>query len=733
MSARFSHHPTFKTDAPAFLRGEEWASVARDIVTKRYEWPNITILNCLLLLGLHEFGTCQGGRSWSLAGQAFRMAFALQLHKDLEHDPLQPNTPLSFVDREIRRRTMWACFVMDRFISSGTDRPSFIREESLRISLPVKEKNFQLGLPASTENLQGEVPGAPLPEEGLGIDVKDSMGVAAYIVKAIAVWGRAIRHLNQGGKDMDVKQMWEDDSEYAKLVKEAEDLARLLPESLVYNTDNFHQHSTECMVNQFVFLHIVIQQNILFLNRFAVSSPTKDIPTTFVTNAGKKAFEAADRISELLRDSESYLVAAPFTGYAAFLASTVHIFGAFSIGSSVGASSMPNLNINFKYLKKMKQYWGVFDFMTANLREDFVMRSKAKQLGTPPSEAPCSTAIFQYGDWFDHFPHGVSRSDFMDSTIYKQKEEGEDAVLEQKSELQPVGDFLMTAMSPQSKQGSVRSGSVSQKRNKRGSVTESPRNTNNLANSKKRSNSTSSSNHNNSNRKQSHHQLEPLMTSFRPDQFARLQHQGHYPVSATLGDQTSSAVSFADLGGSGQRPGAFVPAPSPILPVTLNSHDPFGSGGGGGGGGHVQGNHQHHQAQNFSASLLSAMRLAPGTLQMDSMLGGYGPAVSQGDLSGAALHELGDWGGGAASAGPAHGSHGGSGSSNSHNHLVVFGHEHDAAVSEPWAGYMNSDDGVDMDVLGGGLGGGMGGDLDPFRMAYNAEAGAHGGLGPGGF
>jgi len=105
VSARFSTHPKLNSN-PNFLRGEEWASLARDIVMRRYEWPNITILTCLLILGLHEFGTCHGGRSWALGGQAIRMAFALQLHKDLEYDPHSSSVQLSFIDREIRRRTM---------------------------------------------------------------------------------------------------------------------------------------------------------------------------------------------------------------------------------------------------------------------------------------------------------------------------------------------------------------------------------------------------------------------------------------------------------------------------------------------------------------------------------------------------------------------------------------------------------------------------------------------------
>ncbi|EXA30271.1 hypothetical protein FOVG_18329 [Fusarium oxysporum f. sp. pisi HDV247] len=87
VATRFTSNRLVNSSGPEFLRGEEWASYARYICTRRYEWPNLTILTCLLILGLHEFGTCQGGRSWALGGQAIRMAFALQLYKDLEYDP----------------------------------------------------------------------------------------------------------------------------------------------------------------------------------------------------------------------------------------------------------------------------------------------------------------------------------------------------------------------------------------------------------------------------------------------------------------------------------------------------------------------------------------------------------------------------------------------------------------------------------------------------------------------
>lgn len=753
MSARFSSHPSLTSSSvPAYKRGEEWASVARDIATKRYEWPNITILNCLIILGLNEFATCQGRRSWSLGGQAIRMAFALQLHKDLDHDPLRPDVPLSFIDREIRRRTMWACFIMDRLNSSGTDRPSFIKEELLRIPLPVKEKNFQLDMPAATENLQGEVPGAPAPEDGQKVDAKDNMGVAAYMVKAISLWGRVMSHLNQGGKDMDVKPIWDADSEYMMLLKEAEELANSLPESLVYNLDNRHLHETESMVNQFFFLHIAIQQNILFLHRFAVNAPKEHPPMAFVTTAGKKSFDAANRISELLNESEPYLISAPFIGYCAFLSSTVHIFGIFSDRPSLVPSARTNLAVNVKFLSKMKRYWGLFDYMGQDLRERYLVcychgerRDKSPKA---PKDAPPSAPIFQYGDWFDRFPHGLPQSDFVDPAIHKQKEKGEDAVLEQKPEMQSVGDFL-NGLSPQSKDGSVRSGSISTSKRKasaakRGSNTNAyPRGSVSSGNNVNHTNNIHPHNNSNNRQKQSHHQLEPVLTNLTPEQIARLQHQGGYPPNVTLGGQSSGATTFAGIGGV-QHPAAYATALSPISPVAVSGHGPFG-----GVHAHAQHQHQHqhphqhpHPHPMYAPDMLALQLGQNGLLQQHPMLGGYGHAGGGGggggggmdgmdgmngmdgmdgmdmDPTGAAaiMDGLSGWDGSdsgavgvtregprgagvaAAVAAAADGPH-------NNPHHTVFGHGHDAGGSTPWflQFSMDAPDVGDVSGLGSGI------------------------------
>lgn len=138
-----------------------------------------------------------------------RMAYTLQLHKDLDHDPMNisSKTKLSFINRKIRRRTMWACFLMDRFTFSGINRSMFIKEETIKVQLPIKEKFFQLDIEGPTEDLQGGIPHPTPSNTGQLSDPKENMGVAAYIIRSISVWGRIIVPLFQSGGERDIYPM----------------------------------------------------------------------------------------------------------------------------------------------------------------------------------------------------------------------------------------------------------------------------------------------------------------------------------------------------------------------------------------------------------------------------------------------------------------------------------------------------------------------------------------------
>jgi len=455
ISARFSTHPQLRTE-PCFLRGDNWGEKAREIALKRYDAPNITILIVYLLLGLHEFGTCQGGRSWMFGGMAQRMAYALQLHKELEYDPGVTEVdkkPLSLTDREIRRRTMWSCFLMDRFNSSGTDRPLFVNEQYIEVQLPVKEHLYLHEIQAPTENLDGNVPNPVAPDSGQLSNPRENMGVTAYTIRLVCIWGKLVKYMNLGGKERELEPMWSSKSTFLSIKKEAKEFREALPEMLVYSPENLKSHAIGRTANQYLYLHILYQQIILFLHRFSLPSragsrPPKEMPHDFLTESARTALDAANQISILINEAIDHNVVAPFAGYSAFFSSTVHVHGVFSKNPKLEAQSKKYLAYNVKYLSKMKKYWGMFHYIAENLKELYRQHADAQLRGATAANDKSKGVIFQYGDWFDRYPHGVSKTDYEDAAEPNTNEPGTDAVLGQKSDLQSVEEFFASLSPP---------------------------------------------------------------------------------------------------------------------------------------------------------------------------------------------------------------------------------------------------------------------------------------------
>lgn len=391
-----------------------------------------------------------------LGGMATRMAYALQLHRELDHDPLGRKTEnkseLSFTDREIRRRTMWACFLMDRFTSSGTERPMFADEDIIKVQLPVEESRFQMEIPGPTESLDSGVPNPVKSETGQVSDLKGNMGVAAYMIRVIALWGRVIKYLNMGGKERDGYPIWDTKSQYAELRRQVSDFKTTLPTDLQNTRENLKNHAAERLGNQFLFMHIASNQVVLFLHRFAIPTAPggrnpKEIPKAFLAEAVPAVLDAASQISVLINDAIEYHAVAPFLGYCAYMSSIIHVWGIFSKNRSIEASCKRHLTDNVRYLGKMRKYWGMFHFMTENLKDIYRQHADASQKGSSEVARQDDT-VFQYGDWFQKYPHGVSEADYQDPAVKIKEEPNSDASLSHGKDLQSVEDFFHTHSSP---------------------------------------------------------------------------------------------------------------------------------------------------------------------------------------------------------------------------------------------------------------------------------------------
>ena len=457
-------------------------------------------------------------------------------------------TQLSFIDREIRRRIMWSCFIMDRFISSGSERPMFIEEAAINIPLPVKERYFQLDMPVVTETLDGRIlPGHTAEDDPGNVDTRENIGVAAFMIRAIALWGRIAPYANQGGKERDPYPLSSPDGTYMKLATEAEEFQSKLTDPLLYTPDNLALHNNHNTANQFLLLHLTVQQNMLALSLVALASEN-DEKVHFLEMARRKAFAAANRISAILKDAEGarYTITAPFAAYCAFSSTVLLIQGIVSGDPTLKAQSEANSTVNIRFIRKMMKVWGMFHWLEEDIRSQYRAAMDRSRSGLPPNDGKAMSPILQYGDWFTRYPHGVADSEFMEAASQKKKEKGADGVLEQKPELQSVEEFFTTLASPQGKDKQDGPKPPPTKRKSVSHKKQSP-----------------------SNGLQGQQQQPQQQQPAPPSQKKQQQQQQRRTSTTTGGGQAKGPTAMNGMGEPTTDPGSFHPAPS-VSPMSMD-------------------------------------------------------------------------------------------------------------------------------------------------------------------
>ncbi|EFR00190.1 hypothetical protein MGYG_03194 [Nannizzia gypsea CBS 118893] len=190
LTARFhpqlaQHHSPASPVSPCnpTAASEFYASVLRARLAGT-DGADITItdlsrVQALLMLALHEWGMCRGKNAWIYLGMAVRMSQTMGLSFEPTEDdspypssmPISTSTPSyqyssrrpsmhteldqqsqhreqlnsdDVIEQETRRRTFWSCFILDRCLSNGRLRPRMLRVREIGIQLP-SENAFAFG------------------------------------------------------------------------------------------------------------------------------------------------------------------------------------------------------------------------------------------------------------------------------------------------------------------------------------------------------------------------------------------------------------------------------------------------------------------------------------------------------------------------------------------------------------------------------------------------------------
>ncbi|KAM0540720.1 hypothetical protein ACHAPJ_013536 [Fusarium lateritium] len=260
-------------DAKATLiraAGNSWAKKAEMLILTNFGKISVQrLMTCILLYDFH-FRLGEYTQALMLSGLAVRMAHALQLNIEFSPDVLcaeaNESSPPA-VEKESRRRLMWACYILDAWTGSGVDQLTLLREADIKIQLPCNERNFRLRIPCVTETLGvGHVlqflPPAIVPRRPAA-----NMGIMAYYIRIVTLWKRVVRyvkHLNTSPPP------WLPESDFAALDADLRSWGRHLPEFISYSTDTIYARLESDQLGSLVLLHCTYHHNLLDLYRISM-------------------------------------------------------------------------------------------------------------------------------------------------------------------------------------------------------------------------------------------------------------------------------------------------------------------------------------------------------------------------------------------------------------------------------------------------------------------------------
>lgn len=246
---------------------------------------------CYLLLGLYECTEGVENRGWMKIGTAIRMAQLLRLGFEDDDEGSISRSRADPLQSEIRRRTFWSCFLLDRTITDGRERPCTLKAPLPSVlRMPGADADFQLGrkgqLGARFDpnpprwNLSSKMEAAaPLEHEA------DLYGQTLRVAE---IWQRVATYIASGGRNFDRRAPWIPESTFATLQQDLGTFSSLLPEFYQFSEANLVAH---CMIGQgrlFGMMHLLFACATLNLHRdylpflptmdFKVSCPSSMAP-----------------------------------------------------------------------------------------------------------------------------------------------------------------------------------------------------------------------------------------------------------------------------------------------------------------------------------------------------------------------------------------------------------------------------------------------------------------------
>ncbi|KAH8596012.1 fungal-specific transcription factor domain-containing protein [Bisporella sp. PMI_857] len=318
--------------------------------------PSLDGIQALLMLGLYEWGQTRGLSAWVYVGIAMRLAQSMGIA--YEDDPDNAYFPPSMasrkhgvkpppkeltIEKEVRRRTLWSCFVMDRLLSAGKYRPNMIAVDRLRVHLPCLDDQFLFG----EINIDPSYLHASWLESDTARRSASDNGVLSTYIRLVEIFGRFSEWSYAGGRRTETRPPWDSSTQFFKLRKELEEFYRVLPSHLTFTEANLSAHIEKRSATAYTSMHTLYSLCLIMLHREYIpfiplrcekpcgplDEPTFPktkyaIPEGFWEESAEEMCKAAKDIVEIVRTCQdnNVLPESPQIGFAIYQAAFVGVY-----------------------------------------------------------------------------------------------------------------------------------------------------------------------------------------------------------------------------------------------------------------------------------------------------------------------------------------------------------------------------------------------------------------------
>ncbi|KAG9232588.1 fungal-specific transcription factor domain-containing protein [Amylocarpus encephaloides] len=409
VSARYTPHPNGYH--AAIRSSEDYALRARAELD--IDDPSIDNLQTLLLLSMTFAAAGKGKKGYMMLVSGMGMAVALELHR--EFDAKCGFTP---VEKEMRRRLFWACYVMDRFTASGSKRPSLLADKSILVKLPTWSPG------PSNISIEGEYfqNGSNLQYHG-GTG-KKCQGSSGMLIDIVRILGITNRYLAAGGVKGDSHFPWHSLSNISKIRQELDVWASGTQEVFSSVDNLFGQpDSTTLVLSKLVYhlIHCLIYRPFLPIDLAELAGTGQH--QSWQIEATNLCFLHANAIAELVELGKSVNTSRElrpishnpgkqspsvewlaFVGYCISTAGTVHVHGSHYRGSFKGevySASADFLSREMQQLSELRYAWSSAQHQRETLQTIYSCHSEL--VNSLASDSLRYSPVFHLEDFFNRY------------------------------------------------------------------------------------------------------------------------------------------------------------------------------------------------------------------------------------------------------------------------------------------------------------------------------------------